>query len=1090
MTSIHKQIPGALGLVALAVATLAPDPARAEAPDLQETLGVKPVVEAIGALESVRDPKCYATASRLEDFMYGTPLTTEARHRKVDLQKGLIRRLWLDASTAPEGADRPAEASAEAIRQAAAGYLGLAEDAAKDTSVTVPGQPPISLAFDDLRQYSSIAYALRAVLGVQQDLLLAPDPRFLPLTGPAVQELKRVVDIVTLAVLQKADQAARLGDAYEITAAALEASWKQVVGHVPAVEAPAPEPGTATADPATPATPANMALLRRIIAQKLASYEVYNKISTPVFLRNIQVYFARYRWPKDAAASQALKATFTEAMVFFALDLYAGCQKRAELRKHDAIRVDDVAGFAKLFIPHTINEYEDATFFPALPPGERVQIESYDMDAFRDSGLHWRYLEAALDEPSFRPTLEADPFAAELLVENIAQFGVLLLRVAGEAAARQGAPALGRQHIGVAAQEIRARIQRNHAPPRKPSDPPEGPGDDADQLASSDLHSAGASRGAPASTPRYFADVTAASGIAFRHSSADWLHRLIRSYTIRDKNVAVLAVPPAFGGSGVAAEDVDGDGLPDVLLLSGLGNRLYRNTGGGRFQDVTVAAGLDWRRKEDGRPGEPRQPIIADFDNDGHQDIFISYVDDDHRLYRGLGGGKFQDVTASAGLGGKGTVGGPATAADFDGDGLLDLYVGNFGLYTQGIKPTLARRNINGLPNQLFRNLGGMRFRDITSGSGVDNRGWTQALAHTDFDRDGRQDLIVGNDFGVNAYYRNLGGGKFVDFAPVLGTDKPSYTMNVGLADLNDDLFPDVYISNIVTMDKDQKYVLPGEDTPAALDARKMAKMRIVEANDLFLSKAADGKLSAYRLSTAIGRGRSSTGWAWGASFLDVDNDGDEDLYVANGMNEFAVYSAENPYYVDPEGKARDVLLPEDSKESNVFFLNAGGKLSNVSALSGADLLGNSRAVAYLDLDGDGDQDMVLNNYHADAVVYRNNAEALRNHWLRIKLVGDPAKGSSRDAIGARILVRTPEGYRIWREVRGSEGYLTMHPKEQHFGVGKATQASVTVEWPGGAVSEFESVEASHRYVIDQASGELRRQMAPPQAVSPGAGQN
>lgn len=1074
MTLLQNSYTLPLALVPFLLAGVAPDSAHGKGWEFDKNLGVKPVVEAIGALESVRDPKCYATASRLEDFMYGTPLTWGARHRKVGLQKAMIRRLWVDASALASAQSKPA-VDVDSLRQATGKYLGLSVDASKTSTLSVKDRPPVSIKFDDLRQYSSIAYALRAVLSVQQDLLLARDDRFLPLSEPAVQEIKRVVDVVTLAALQLADRSARLRDAYEISPADLEEAWNELTAHIPEVEAPTEAP------PAEPEKPATLSLLRKVIAQKLASYEAYNKISTPVFLRNIQVYFARYRWPRDSQASKELRAAFTEAMVFFALDLYGGCQKRAELRKQEAIRGEDVSGFTRLFIPHRINEYEDATFFPALPPGEQIEIESYDMDAFRDSGLHWRYLQAALDEPKFQPTLEADPFAAELLVENIAQFGVLLLRVAGEIAGRVGAATLSKEHIAQAVREIRSRIQRNNAPPQAEK-VPASPSEDVDRLASSDLHRSRTRRQTSTTSPHYFADVTAASGIDFRHSSADWLHRLLRSYTIRDKNVAVLAVPPAFQGSGVAVEDVDGDGLTDVLLLSGLGNRLYRSKGGGAFEDVTRASGLTWRRSEDGLSGEPRQPIIADFDNDGRQDIFISYVDDDHRLYRNLGDWKFQDVTASAGLGGKGLVAGPATAADFDGDGLLDLYVGNFGLYTKGIKPTLARRNVNGLPNQLFRNLGGMKFRDVTRGSGVDNRGWTQALAHTDFDRDGRQDLIVGNDFGVNSYYRNLGGGKFVDFAPLVGTDKPSYTMNVGLADLNDDLFPDVYISNIVTMDKDQKYVLPSEKTPAALDARKMAKMRVVEANDLFLSQAADGKLESYRLSSAIGRGRSSTGWAWGANFLDVDNDGDDDLYVTNGMNEFAVYSAENPYYVDPDGEARDVVLPESSKESNVFFLNAGGKLKNVSAISGVNLLGNSRAVAYLDIDGDGDQDMVLNNYHADAVIYRNNAEALGNNWLRVQLVGDPAMGSSRDAIGARIIVHTEDGYRIWREIRGSEGYLTMQPKEKHFGLGKAPTASITVEWPGGKTSRFEGVEASHRYVIEQATGKLRKRSVPDEA--------
>src|SRR5207247_6067239 len=127
-----------------------------------------------------------------------------------------------------------------------------------------------------------------------------------------------------------------------------------------------------------------------------------------------------------------------------------------------------------------------------------------------------------------------------------------------------------------------------------------------------------------------------------------------------------------------------------------------RNNGDGTFTDVTERAGIDWRRP-DGNPGEPRQAIVADFDNDGLQDILITYVDDPHRLYRNLGNGRFEDVTARAGLGGKGLVGGPATALDIDGGGRLDLYIGYLGGYLNRGLPDFARRNINGPGANLLR---------------------------------------------------------------------------------------------------------------------------------------------------------------------------------------------------------------------------------------------------------------------------------------------------------------------------------------------------------------------------------------------------
>ncbi|NQZ12100.1 MAG: CRTAC1 family protein, partial [Algicola sp.] len=538
--------------------------------------------------------------------------------------------------------------------------------------------------------------------------------------------------------------------------------------------------------------------------------------------------------------------------------------------------------------------------------------------------------------------------------------------------------------------------------------------------------------------------------------------------------------PPALGGSGVAAQDINNDGLPDLLILSGLGNRLYINRGNHNFEDITKSAGLSGTRESDNQPGEPRQPLIADLNNDGLQDIVITYVNDTHRVYRNLGNEKFADVTDQSGLGGLNLVGGPATVFDFDNDGLLDIYITYFGDYLNGVLPTLKRRNSNGLANRLFRNKGDFKFEDVTAGSNLDHTGWGQAVTHTDFDSDGLQDLIVGNDFGVNAYFKNLGNGKFENVAKSLGTDKPSYTMGIGIADLNDDFVPDIYISNIVTMNKDEKYVSPTAQTTMKFNPDKLAKMRVIEANDLFLSSILsstdDNKSVSYRPSQSVGRGYSSTGWSWDADFFDYDNDGDDDLYVLNGMNEFNLYGNENSYYTDPlEDKAVNVYIPVATKESNVFFSNEGGRLNNISKQSGTDLVGNSRSAVYLDIDNDGDLDIVLNNYHEKAVVYRNNAEQLNHHWLKVKLVGAPKQGVNLDAIGAQIIVTTNDGAHSWREVKGSTGYMSVHPKVQHFGLSQHTRADISIKWPNGKHSEMTGVKADQTLVIDYAQQKLTK---------------
>ncbi len=1012
------------------------------------------ILSEIETLEGKSDPKCYATASRLEDFMFGTPLSFDARDAKNRLQKELARRLWQTASDAARAADAR-ELTAADIDTALSSYFRFSQDDDGHWRVALPGDRSIRINGTDKRQYSSIAYALRAILAVQQESLFDVDASLRPLGQGAIATLKDAIDVYTLSVLKVADGLAREQSAYEIDEPTIVGTWEELLGGE--TDAGLAAGLSADEEPAARAERrlADLALTNAIIDRKVRAYAAYNQVSNQLFVRNLQVYFAKKRWPADEDEARRFRSLFTESLIAMAAEIYKGAEAVALGRGNALIRERDVNDFLSTYIPYRVNEYEDVVFFPALARDERIVIEAYDMDAFRDSGIHWRYLQFATQTDGFEAYLEPDPFALELITENIAQLGVLILRVTGHVGDERGHERIAADDLTAALERIRTRVALNNAaPPRRAGE--EG----------ASLKSAAASTARNAGDGALYTDVTADVGIDFMHRSSDWLSRLLRSYLEKDENTGIITIPPAFGGSGIAVEDIDGDGHEDILILGGLGNRLYVHDGRGGFDDITVAAGLNWTRPEDRNPGEPRQPLIADLDNDGHQDIVITYVDDAHRVYRNNGDRTFTDVTDKAGLGGKGLVGGPATVFDFDNDGLLDVYITYFGNYLKGVLPTLERRNTNGLPNRLFKNLGDFEFADVTEGSGLDNSGWGQAVTHTDLDGDALQDVIVGNDFGVNAYYRNSGQGRFEDISARLDTDKPSYTMGIGIADLNGDLAPDIYISNIVTMNKDQKYVLPNEDTTMAFNPDKLANMRVVEANDLFLSVTA-GDGIRYTMSRAVERGYSSTGWSWGAEFFDSDNDGDDDLYVLNGMNEFNLYSSENPYYTDPEDNARqNIYIPVSTKESNVFFVNDDGRLNNVSRDSGLDLLGNSRSAAYLDFDDDGDLDIVVNNYHEAARVYRNNHAADHNNWLKVKLVGDPENGVNRDAIGARLIVTTANGDTVWREIRGSSGYMTVQPKEQHFGLGASGEVRLEIVWPDGTRQVLPSVAANRGLLV------------------------
>jgi len=233
------------------------------------------------------------------------------------------------------------------------------------------------------------------------------------------------------------------------------------------------------------------------------------------------------------------------------------------------------------------------------------------------------------------------------------------------------------------------------------------------------------------------------------------------------------------------------------------------------------------------------------------------------------------------------------------------------------------------------------------------------------------------------------------------------------------------------------------------------------------MSRLNGNELTAYEPSKDVERGATSTGWAWDAEFFDFDCDGDDDLYLVNGTNDYHAYAAIYNY-TDSNGRRAQHLM-NHSRESNVFFVNDEGKFKNRSALSGADFSVNSRSTAYLDFDGDGDLDIAVNNFQSPALIFRNNADQREIHWLKIRLIGDPSRGTNRDAIGARIVVTTDDHLHMTREIQGGSGYLSMNPKQQHFGLGRSRSADVQITWPNGEQQKLENLAANHTHTVRQA---------------------
>ena len=1005
----------------------------------QEHQNFQIVINEIGELENYRDPKCHATASRLEDFMYGTPLTPKARNARIDFQKDFIRRIWLTYSRKLDKNKTEDPALFKAITSE---VFTFSNNEKEDILIHFKNGENITVKHNDYRQYSSVAYALRAILSVEQSFLFEEES-LASLNENAIEYFKKVIDLAVLATLQKADQISRENNQNQITEEHFNQAVNSLFNELKHESSLTKEPKDVASQQAV--------ILKEIIDKKLASYDQYNKINQSVFLRNVQVYFSRIPWPEDPKLSDSLKIFYTETMVQFSKDLLLMSQSNALKSNEKIIQYSHAFDAVQLYLPHVITNLEDVIFFPKFSNSEQLYIEAYDFDAFRDSGWHWQYLLSALKDDNMQLGLAPDPFALEMIVEGIAQFAVLLFRVGGEDAHHKGQEYLTKANLENGIQLLQSKITKHASYNSERSD-------NASIISSPKIE-------LDSKVP--FKEVEHGLGIDFIHKSSDWLSRLIRGYIIKeDEGLARLSIPPAFSGSGIASEDINNDGWLDVLILSGSGNKLYLNENGESFVDITDSSKIDWAYP-DGTKAEPRQPIIADFDNDGLQDIFISYANENHRMYRNVGQLTFEDLTSTSNFGGAELVGGSATAFDYNNDGLLDIYIGYFGNYINGELPTLSRTNTNGGKNQLFENLGNFKFKDVTDESGTGNLGWTQVVSHSDINGDGYQDIIVGNDFGTNAYYINQKDGTFLDKSKELGTDKPSFTMGIGISDLNKDLIPDYYISNIVVMEKDDKYVLPNQETTQHFNINSLSNMRVVEANDLFISYKMDSLIPHYVLSDQIGRGFSSTGWSWDADFFDFDNDGDDDIYCLTGMNPYNIYGEGSDYYGTDSNKDKKLMFAQSHGDENILFSNNEGKLSIVEKSGGLNYNGTSRSAVYLDIDNDGDLDILTNEYHGKSKLFINQLKPKNTNWIKIKLESLNNE-TNRDAIGSKIIVRTPDGNIQYKQLSSTTGYLSSHPKTLHFGLGRNNECELKIIWPNGLEESLTIINVNQTLKITQ----------------------
>jgi hypothetical protein len=500
-------------------------------------------------------------------------------------------------------------------------------------------------------------------------------------------------------------------------------------------------------------------------------------------------------------------------------------------------------------------------------------------------------------------------------------------------------------------------------------------------------------------------------------------------------------------GCGAAFFDYDNDGWLDIFLLSGTrrrdapkqaSNRLYKNNRDGTFTDVTAKAGLL-------RQGWASAVTVGDYNNDGHEDLFITYWGQ-NVLYRNNGDGTFTDVTSEAGLLESGKRwGSGCTFVDYDRDGHLDLFVANYLEFDFGAVPRPGE-NANctwkgipvncgprGLPPgrfSLYRNNGKGVFTDVSAGTGVAKaRGYGMTAVAADFDNDGWPDIYVACDSTPSLLFRNNHDGTFkeegLERGVALNEDGMEQAgMGLGIGDYNLDGNLDIFKTHFT------------DDTS------------ILYRND--------GKANFTDATIAAGLGVETRYVGWGAGIVDLDNNGLPDLFLVTGN----VYS-----------NIEDKLSSYPYRTPRVVFRNlGGGKFEELIEQAGPGIAAahSSRGCAFGDFDNDGDIDVLVVNLNEPPSLLRNDVSG-GNHWIKVKLVGVK---SNRSAIGARVVARYGGKVQA-QEVLAQCSFYSVDDRRLHFGLGPEKTVDLEIRWPSGGKDVLSDVKADRIITVKEGIGIL-----------------
>ncbi len=567
-------------------------------------------------------------------------------------------------------------------------------------------------------------------------------------------------------------------------------------------------------------------------------------------------------------------------------------------------------------------------------------------------------------------------------------------------------------------------------------------------------------------------------------------------------------------GTGLAAADVDGDSRPDLFFVSQLGtSELWRNLGGGKFEDITTASGLAIS------DAIGVGASFADIDNDGDPDLFLTTVRNGNRLFENTGAGKFREISAQAGVGYVGHSSG-SVFFDYDRDGLLDLLVTNVGVYTGGetghggyfvgLEGAFFGHTVPGRAEAsiLYRNLGGNRFRDVSRETGLLDLSWSGDATPIDANDDGYLDLYLPNMQGANHLWINDRGRRFRDSTSAYFPQTPFGAMGVKVFDYDGDERLDLFITD---MHSDMFDPIPPGGWAAEARKSNVALMppalfpegtaRLMFGNALFSNRGRTGG-GYVEVSDRLG---VENYWPWGPSVDDLNADGWDDLFIASSMN-FPYRYAINSVFLNEGGQH---FLPSEfvlgvepraggETEQPWFTIDCGAGGADAgsvpcSVCTSPDGVGagcrrdasdsftmmaarGSRAALLVDLDADGDLDIVTNEFNAAPQLLMSDLAGRDGvNAIQVRLRGTE---SNRQGLGARVTVVLAGGRRVLKSHDGKSGYLSQSDLPLYFGLGSRTEAhAIEVMWPSGVRQVVEGPLRAGRTVeiIEPASADEER---------------